>query len=536
MRETKGIPALAWMFAGGLTWGIAVWALHFMGMLAFHLPIPLAYDSRLTVLSAIPAITIAIFVFYLLRSPNLTFKTILIGGLQMGLGMVSMHFIGMAALEIEPPLTYNPLYITVSILIALINSVIAIYIVFAGGKSRLHPLFRHLLGAIFFSIAIAGMHYTAMAGTIFAVNSTCAIGSLQFQPHLLAVIVTSGCLLLCSGGGFANALDRHYALDNLRLANGQLQAHQKELHLVASAFEVQEGVIVTDAKNIILRVNKSFTQLTGYSMEEVLGRSIEILISNHHNEKVYDEILVSLCFQKSWLGEIWSESKDGEINPYRLTMTAVCAQDGHVINYVAAISDIRDFKEAQESIRLLAFHDPLTGLPNRRLLQDRLHQAITSSVRSHRYGAIIFIDLDHFKKLNDTLGHDFGDMLLIEVAVRLQECVREGDTVTRLGGDEFVVMLEDLSDDVKGASVEASIVGKKVIAAINQPFLLHDNEYSIGCSMGVTLFHGSRYDVDELLKQADVAMYNAKNSGRNTIRFFNWSMKKNLADRQSLNQ
>ncbi|MDI1308853.1 MAG: diguanylate cyclase [Methylotenera sp.] len=511
-----------------MTWGIAIWALHFICMLAFHLPIPLAYDSRLTFISAIPAIVAAIAGFYFLRNPKLPLKNMLIGGLLMGLGIVSMHYVGMSALRIEPSITYKPILVILSIVIAITTSISALLIVYAGNKTVLHPLFRHLFGAIVLSLAIAGMHYTAMVGTVFSPNSICAVGNLQFKPHLLAVIVTSGCFLLFSGGGFANALDRHFAIDDLRLANMQLEEQQRELHLVASAFEVQEGVLVTDAKNIILRVNKSFTKLTGYSMEEVLGRSIEILISKHHNEMFYDDILKSLSDKKSWLGEIWSERKDGVINPYRLMITAVSAPDGHVTNYVAAISDIRDFKEAQENIILLAFHDPLTGLPNRRLLQDRLHQAITSSIRSHRYGAIIFIDLDHFKLLNDTLGHNFGDLLLIEVAVRLQDCVREGDTVSRLGGDEFVVMLEDLSDGAEGATVEAKIVGKKIIAAINQPFFLQDNEYSISCSMGVTLFHGNRYDVDELLKQADIAMYSAKNSGRNAMSFFNWSMKKCL--------
>jgi diguanylate cyclase (GGDEF)-like protein/PAS domain S-box-containing protein len=535
MRESTGYQAMAWMVAGGLTLGMAVWSMHFIGMLAFHLPIPIAYDSRLTFISVLPAIAAALLGFYLLRSPKLQLKKIVIGGLFMGLGITVMHYTGMAALKMQPAISYNPTIFTFSVVIAVTAAIGALLIVYAGEKTGLHPLIQHLLGAVIMGFAIAGMHYTAMAGAIFVPGSICSVGGLEIEPNLLALIVTSGCFLLFSGGGFANSLDRHMALDNVRLAHAQLEAHQKELNIAASAFEVQEGVMVTDANNIILRVNKSFTKLTGYSTEEVLGKTTAMLISEHHDEQFYQDILKALRSDKCWIGEVWSKRKDGVINPYRLTITAVSNSDGQITNFVAAISDIREFKEAQENILLLAFHDPLTQLPNRRLLQDRLQQAIAGSVRSHRYGAVMFIDLDHFKTLNDTLGHNFGDMLLVEVAYRLQDCVREGDTVTRLGGDEFVVMLEDLSEDAKGATIEANIVGEKIGAVINQPYFLQDNEYRISGSIGVSLFCGNMDSVDDLLKQADLAMYKAKNSGRNTLRFFNSSMKKNLQVRAPLN-
>jgi diguanylate cyclase (GGDEF)-like protein/PAS domain S-box-containing protein len=528
MRESTGYQALAWMIAGGVTLGMAVWSMHFIGMLAFHLPVPIAYDSSLTFISVLPAIAAALLGFYLLRSPELQLKKIVIGGFFMGLGITAMHYTGMAALKMQPAISYDPTIFIFSIVIAITAAIGALLIVYAGEKTRLHPLIQHLLGAVIMGLAIAGMHYTAMTGAIFAPGSICSVGGLEIEPNLLALIVTSGCFLLFSGGGFANSLDRHIALDNARLAHAQLEANQKELHIAASAFEVQEGVMVTDANNVILRVNKSFTKLTGYSTDDVLGKTIAMLISERHNELFYQDILKALRHDKSWVGEVWSKRKDGVINPYRLTITAVSNPDGQVTNYVAAISDIREFKEAQENILLLAFHDPLTQLPNRRLLQDRLQQAIAGSVRSHHHGAIMFIDLDHFKELNDTLGHNFGDMLLVEVAYRLQDCVREGDTVTRLGGDEFVVMLEDLSEDAKRAITEAKTVGKKISAIINQPYFLQTNEYHITSSIGISMFCGNADSVDDLLKQADVAMYKAKNSGRNTLRLFNASMKRNL--------
>lgn len=528
MRESTGYKALAWMFAGGFTLGMAIWAMHFIGMLAFHLPVPVTYDTTLTFISVLPAIVAALLGFYLLQSPNLQLKKILIGGLFMGLGITTMHYMGMAALKMQPAISYHPLIFVLSVFIAIVAAIGALLIVYTGEKTGMHPLFQHLIGAVIMGFAIAGMHYTGMAASIFAPGSICAVDGFKIEPNLLALIVASSCFLLFSGGGFANTLDRHIAMDNIQLAHMKLETNQKELNIVATAFEVQEGVMVTDANNIILRVNKSFTRLTGYSVEEAVGKTTEILISKQHNELFYQDILKTLFDTKFWLGEIWTERKDGVINPYRLTITAVFGSDGQVTNYVAAISDIREFKKAQEEILLLAFHDPLTALPNRRLLQDRLQQAISGSVRNNCYGAVIFIDLDHFKTLNDTLGHDFGDILLVEVAARLQKCVRECDTVARIGGDEFIVMLQGLNEDLKMATNEANILGKRICAAINQPYFLQNNEYCISCSMGITLFCGNINSGDELLKQADIAMYNAKDSGRNALYFFNSSMKKNL--------
>ncbi len=528
MRESTGYKALAWMFAGGFTLGMAIWAMHFIGMLAFHLPVPVTYDTTLTFISVLPAIVAALLGFYLLQSPNLQLKKILIGGLFMGLGITTMHYMGMAALKMQPAISYHPLIFVLSVFIAIVAAIGALLIVYTGEKTGMHPLFQHLIGAVIMGFAIAGMHYTGMAASIFAPGSICAVDGFKIEPNLLALIVASSCFLLFSGGGFANTLDRHIAMDNIQLAHMKLETNQKELNIVATAFEVQEGVMVTDANNIILRVNKSFTRLTGYSVEEAVGKTTEILISKQHNELFYQDILKTLFDTKFWLGEIWTERKDGVINPYRLTITAVFGSDGQVTNYVAAISDIREFKKAQEEILLLAFHDPLTALPNRRLLQDRLQQAISGSVRNNCYGAVIFIDLDHFKTLNDTLGHDFGDILLVEVAARLQKCVRECDTVARIGGDEFIVMLQGLNEDLKMATNEANILGKRTCAAINQPYFLQNNEYCISCSMGITLFCGNINSGDELLKQADIAMYNAKDSGRNALYFFNSSMKKNL--------
>lgn len=309
---------------------------------------------------------------------------------------------------------------------------------------------------------------------------------------------------------------------------------EADLRIAATAFESQEGMLVSDANNVILRVNGAFTKITGYSADEVIGKNPRILQSGRQDTIFYAAMWKSINDTGSWEGEVWNRRKNGEIFPERLTITAVKNQDGLVTNYVATLFDITLSKAAADKIEHLAFYDPLTGLPNRRLLLDRLKPALASSHRNDKKGALLFIDMDNFKTLNDTLGHDFGDLLLQQVAERLTSCVREVDTVARLGGDEFVVMLEDLSEQATEAVEQTELVGNKILAMLNQPYLLVTHDYHSTPSIGATLFNGHEQSVDELLKQADIAMYHAKASGRNALRFFDPKMQASITARVAL--
>ncbi len=305
--------------------------------------------------------------------------------------------------------------------------------------------------------------------------------------------------------------------------------NETNLRIAAIAFEAQEGIIVTDVDNIILRVNKAFTSITGYSPEDAVGQTPKLLASGRQGKEFYELMWKGLNSIGSWEGEIWNRRKNGEIYPEHLTITAVKDATGTVTNYVATLTDITMSKAASEEIRNLAFYDPLTQLPNRRLLLDRLRQALVASTRSSQNGALLFLDLDHFKTLNDTLGHDVGDLLLQQVASRLTNCVREGDTVARLGGDEFVVLLEDLSEQAVEAASQTKDVAEKIIASLNQPYQLSTHSHHSTSSIGATLFNGHELVTDELLKQADIAMYQAKSEGRNTLRFFDPMMQEAIA-------
>ena len=309
---------------------------------------------------------------------------------------------------------------------------------------------------------------------------------------------------------------------------------RQELRIAATAFETQEGILITDVNHRILRVNRAFTLLTGYDAQEVVGQTPELLKSGRHEVGFSERMWEAIARDKYWQGEIWSRRKNGEIYPAWLTTTAVIDATGQMTHYVSVFTDITLRKQAEEQIHQLAFFDPLTKLPNRRLLIDRLHHIMASGTRYSTHSALLFIDLDNFKTLNDTKGHDVGDLLLIEAAQRLQAYVRGGDTVARLGGDEFVVMIVNLSEEVELAAAQAKAAGEKIRESLSQPYRLRNFEYHSSCSIGISLFHAHDVSVDDLLKRADTAMYQAKTAGRNTLRFFDPTMQAVLEARVKL--
>jgi diguanylate cyclase (GGDEF)-like protein/PAS domain S-box-containing protein len=305
-------------------------------------------------------------------------------------------------------------------------------------------------------------------------------------------------------------------------------------NIAAIVFEAQEGMLVADSNALILTVNRSFTKITGYLPEEVIGKNPRILSSGRHDKPFYDAMWGSLKRLGYWEGEIWNKRKNGEAYPEHLCITAVKDNEGMISNYVATLTDITMSRDAADEIQHLAFYDTLTRLPNRRLLLERLKLALTSSARAGKYGAILLLDLDNFKTLNDTQGHDVGDLLLQDVAHRLESCVREGDTVARLGGDEFVVILESLSAHELEAATQTEAVGKKILNELNMPYQLASYECRSTPSIGAILFFGHKINIDELLKQTDIAMYQAKKSGRNTLKFFDSAMQESINERAQM--
>lgn len=329
--------------------------------------------------------------------------------------------------------------------------------------------------------------------------------------------------------------------EELQNANARLQEEmairrkaEEEIRVSAAAFETHDAIFITDADANIIRVNHAFTQITGYPPEDVLGRNPRIMSSGRHDHAFYAEMRQKLQQDGIWSGEIWDRRKNGEIYPNWMTITAIRNELREITHYVAIFSDITERKKVEEEIRTLAFYDTLTRLPNRRLFLERLRAALPASVRRRDYGAVMFLDMDRFKTLNDTLGHDYGDLMLIEVAQRIKECVREVDTVARLGGDEFVILVEGISSNEQDASHKIGMIAEKIRAALARPYQLKEHEYISSPSIGITLYQGNEKSVDMLLRHADLAMYQVKNEGRNAVRFFDPVMQDNVERHDAL--
>lgn len=309
---------------------------------------------------------------------------------------------------------------------------------------------------------------------------------------------------------------------------------EADLRVAATAFEAQEGMVITDAHGVILRVNSAYTDITGYCAGDAVDCKLGLADTSRHDAQFCAAIWDAVRSAGAWQGEVWNRRKSGESFPAWLTVTAVRDSAGQASHYVCTLTDITRRKADEEEIRNLALYDFLTGLPNRRCLMDRLDHAIRASERSGRYGALLFIDLDNFKDLNDTLGHDMGDMLLLQTAQRFVASVRGSDTVARLGGDEFIVMLEDLGMHQQEAVLHVREVGKKILRKLNQAYTLGEHQFTCSASIGVTVFRGRGESVAGLLKQTDLAMYEAKAAGRNALRFFEASMQEVATMRAAL--
>lgn len=306
------------------------------------------------------------------------------------------------------------------------------------------------------------------------------------------------------------------------------------LRISAVAFETNDAIMITDADANIIRVNQAFLDTTGYSLQEVIGMNPRMMNSGRHDKAFFTDMWQQLLHSGLWSGEILDKRKSGEIYPKWAKITAVKNEQQQITHYVAVFSDLSERKRSEEEIRNLAFYDALTKLPNRHLFLDRFRAALSSASRLNSFGAILLIDLDRFKILNDTLGHDYGDLLLIEVATRLKSCVREMDTVARLGADEFVVLIEDVSDDQDDTSRKVGLVAEKIRELLARPYNFKGHQYLSSSSIGVSLYSGNEKSVDVLVKHANMAMYQAKSAGRNSIRFFDPIMQHKVAAHAAL--
>ncbi|MBF0446599.1 MAG: diguanylate cyclase [Magnetococcales bacterium] len=301
-----------------------------------------------------------------------------------------------------------------------------------------------------------------------------------------------------------------HAIGILRDITARKMAEQRMKLGIQVMDNAADGIIVTNSSGIIEMVNPAFTQVTGFSSEEVVGQNPNILKSGRHDVNFYQEMWQSLLNKGVWRGEVWNRRKDGGVYPQQLSMSAIYDNNDGISHYVGVFNDISQRKLNEENLERLAFYDPLTGIPNRLLFRERLNQAIREDRRYKTASALLFLDLDKFKQVNDTYGHEIGDLLLQKATERLQLLIRDNDTVSRLGGDEFTVILR------RAANIQdAERVAGQIVATMLDPFLINELTCQIGVSIGIAFYPFHADDIDTLIKRADTAMYIAKKGGRN---------------------
>ena len=317
--------------------------------------------------------------------------------------------------------------------------------------------------------------------------------------------------------------------ENIREAFDRYELGRKGAQFTKIYENTVEGILITDGESRIQAVNPAFTAITGYDVSEVLGKTPAVLSSGKQDAEFYRDMWRHLLEDGKWTGEIWNRRKNGEIYPEWLNITAIHDRQGHLQQYVCLFTDISEHKQAEEKLRYQAYHDPLTDLPNRLMYTEHLDMALPQAQRREQMCGVMMLDLDHFKNVNDTFGHECGDKLLILVAQRLRECIRKEDTLARMGGDEFTFLLS-LVDDIK----DVARVAEKILASFAHPVTIDGKDLFITPSIGISLFPSDGKDAETLLKNADAAMYRAKEGGRNAYQFYTADMNAQAQERMSL--
>ncbi|MBF0170799.1 MAG: EAL domain-containing protein [Nitrospinae bacterium] len=381
---------------------------------------------------------------------------------------------------------------------------------------------------------LQAIHPDDRGAVVAAVNATVADPTVAYDiPHRVVRADGSVRFVREQGEVYRNARGIPVRMLGTVIDETEKRESEERLHLARRVFEsVGEAILITDPQAKILDVNPSFERITGYSLEDARGQNPSMMQSGRHDVTFYRNLWRTLVDTGAWTGEIWDRRKGGALYPKKLTINAITDPFGAVVNYVGVFSDISVQKRTEAQLEQLAYYDPLTRLPNRALFRDRLDHALSLARRNGTQVALLFIDLDRFKNVNDSMGHSVGDELLVEVAQRIRGAIRETDTLSRLGGDEFTLIFENVTDPLTVDQMAAA-----VIAAIGRPFTLRDRQLYIGASVGIALFPddaGEEGDAETLVKNADTAMYQAKAEGRGTHTFFTGEMNRKVSRRAAL--
>jgi diguanylate cyclase (GGDEF)-like protein/PAS domain S-box-containing protein len=501
-KASQGQARLVWMALQAIVSGCGIWATHFIAMLAYDPGIGAGYSVPVTLLSLMFAILITGLGFGIALS-SLQRPRAAIGGAVVGLGVAAMHYTGMTALELPARIDWDMPTVVVSVVIGSVLGALALMVA-CGRESNT----RGILSTVLFTLAIVSHHFTAMGAVTLIPDPTLATDDLDISPFTLSFLVAGAAFVILGATLMAASMDRR---------TKQALGRQKEL-LDAALENMSQGLCMFDADGRILLFNEHYLRMMGRGDLKLEGRLLSDVL---HELKAFGRWDGD---PDEFVGNLINEAREGRSTTNIVVQSARSIRIVHQPmqgggGWVATFEDITEWQRAQAQITHMARHDALTNLPNRTLFREQLEQALRLAKRGNKL-AVLCLDLDHFKDINDSLGHPIGDALLMEVGRRLASCIREGDTVSRLGGDEFAIVQLCGSDDANPAVLLAS----RIVEEISAPYDVGGHQLVIGVSVGISLAPDDGRNPDELLKKADLALYRAKADGRGTYRFFEAGM------------
>lgn len=520
---SRGSARTTWLTVGASAMGLGIWSMHLVAMHALRFPVPMPVNWPTTLLSLLVALAASGLALATVSRPALRWRRLLLGGLLMGLGISAMHFISVEGMRAHVEIRYNPGLVLLAILIAIVASLVALWMAFrlregTGATWRLKSGAALVMGA-----AISGMHYTGMAAAAFRVTNRSAA---PMSHAASASWEIDGAVVI--GTVIALGLVRLTAFGDRRLTAQTMKRERDLLHLLMDSLPDQ--VFFKDAQSRFVRINRAGAEILGLrDPDEAIGKTdVDFASADQAAAYIADDRRV--MESRAPLRDIMESivGADGVVRWISTTKAPTFDADGKVTGVVGVSRDISERRGLEEQLAHQAFHDALTSLPNRMLFANRLEHALERSARSGAPLAVLFIDLDGFKVVNDRFGHDLGDLLLQTIAGRLQACARTGDTVARLGGDEFILLLEDAD---AGTALGAA---RRIAARLDAPLVLGGRLITVTASIGIACKSSPLDQAEELLKNADVAMYVAKRRGRAQCALYDRAMQDNAGARQEL--
>lgn len=533
----------AWHWLGALSLGAGVWAMHFTGMLSYQLPLDVNYHIGLTALSVVPAILAGYITLGVIAKQQLTVRDVLTGGVLMGAGIGLMHYVGMAAMLLPAQRLYDPAWFFLSIIAAVLLATVALAVRPMLSGLIKYSLLVNLLAAFVMGSAIASMHYVAMHATVFLPLDG------PYQWPAVAIMDNNSLVTLALAAVFLVLISALAVLMRFRLLRAELK--QEKIAKRARSLEVRFSTIAERVPGMVYEfridaeghmsfpyTSDAIRDIYGISVEQARENAqiLEQIIHPDDLANVYQGIHQSAETLQPWQSEYRViRPSDGQQRWLLGSASPVREADGGVL-WSGVITDITERKQQDDKVHRLAYYDTLTSLPNRRMLYSRLDQFMQQAAREGTCGAVVFIDVDSFKRLNDARGHAAGDHLLRQLGHRLQQQLGANSFVGRLSSDEFIFIENALGDDYQSCAPQATELAARLLAALNRPFDLNGHEFQCSVSLGVCMFRHANVAADEIIKRADIAMQQAKMAGGNQWRVFDPTMQSQQQRRYNLEQ